>query len=72
MPSKGRDQPFMAHLEWLTRPTNFVKVLEGRYHVRDRDSPLSKLSEAGRRTAMAAMELIREMQEQEEQDGVVH
>jgi len=69
-PSKGRNKPFIADLEWLTRPNNFVKVLEGRYHVKD--SPLSKLSEAGRKTAMAAMELIKELQEQEERDGVVH
>jgi hypothetical protein len=24
--------PFVADLEWLMRPTNFVKVVEGRYH----------------------------------------
>lgn len=27
----GRD-PFVADLEWLVRPSNFVKVIEGRYH----------------------------------------
>lgn len=27
----GRD-PFVADLEWLVRPANFVKVIEGRYH----------------------------------------
>jgi len=67
-PSKGRNKPFIADLEWLMRPNNFAKVLEGRYH--SRASPLDALSDAGRKTAMAAMELIREMQE--EQDGVVH
>ena len=29
--SPGRD-PFVADLEWLVRPSNFVKVIEGRYH----------------------------------------
>ena len=29
-PSQGRP-PFHADLEWLIRPTNFLKVLEGRY-----------------------------------------
>ena len=27
----GDRAPFLADLEWLLRPTNFVKVLEGRY-----------------------------------------
>jgi len=30
-PSKDRP-PFVADLEWLVRPTNFVRVIEGRYH----------------------------------------
>ena len=29
--SAGRP-PFVADLEWLIRPTNFAKVIEGRYH----------------------------------------
>ena len=29
--SKGDRQPFQADLEWLTRPTNFLKVIEGKY-----------------------------------------
>lgn len=29
--SPGRD-PFVADLEWLIRPQNFVKVIEGKYH----------------------------------------
>ncbi len=28
----GREQTFEADLEWLIRPRNFVKVIEGRYH----------------------------------------
>jgi hypothetical protein len=30
----GRDgnRPFIADLEWLVRPNNFVKVIEGKYH----------------------------------------
>ena len=28
----GDRKPFRADLEWLTRESNFVKVLEGRYH----------------------------------------
>ena len=34
--AKGRDTPFRANLEWLIRPSNFVKVLEGNYES-DRD-----------------------------------
>lgn len=30
-PRKG-SPPFVADLEWLIRPTNFVKVIEGKYH----------------------------------------
>lgn len=32
----GRDgrPPFVADLDWLLRPSNFVKVLEGKYHAR--------------------------------------
>lgn len=30
----GRD-PFVADLEWLVRPKNFVKVIEGRYHAQE-------------------------------------
>jgi len=32
---KNGDKPFMADLEWLIRPNNFLKVIEGRYHNRD-------------------------------------
>lgn len=28
---KGRDSPWMADFEWLIRPKNFAKVIEGRY-----------------------------------------
>jgi len=28
----GGRPPFVADLEWLVRPTNFAKVIEGRYH----------------------------------------
>jgi len=35
-PRDGR-QPFIADFEWLIRPSNFAKVLEGRYD--NRDSP---------------------------------
>jgi len=72
-PGKDRDHPFMADLEWLMRPNNFVKVLEGRYHVKDEF--WSKLSHAGRKTAMAAMNLLKRWEEEERQkeenDGVV-
>lgn len=32
--TKGRDDrpPFVADLEWLFKPTNFAKVVEGKYH----------------------------------------
>jgi len=31
-PPAGREVPFQADLEWLIRPSNFVKVREGKYH----------------------------------------
>ena len=30
--SRNGSPPFVADLEWLMRPTNFAKVVEGRYH----------------------------------------
>lgn len=36
-PHSGR-QPFFANLEWLVRPNNLLKVIEGRYENRDRKS----------------------------------
>lgn len=32
VPGRQGQAPFRAHLEWLTRPANFTKVLEGTYH----------------------------------------
>lgn len=31
-PTNGRSKAFQADLEWLTKPGNFAKVYEGRYH----------------------------------------
>ncbi|MBX3708214.1 MAG: hypothetical protein KIT56_00895 [Gammaproteobacteria bacterium] len=31
---RGDKPPFIADLEWLVRPTNFAKVIEGKYHGR--------------------------------------
>lgn len=31
-PSQGRHSPFVADLEWLTKPGNIAKVVEGKYH----------------------------------------
>lgn len=31
-PPQGGRQPFMADLEWLVTSSNFVKVIEGKYH----------------------------------------
>lgn len=31
-PRQGSDRPFVATLEWLVRPKNFAKVVEGTYH----------------------------------------
>lgn len=28
----GKGHPFTADLEWIIRPTNFAKIIEGRYH----------------------------------------
>ena len=36
------DKPFMADLEWLVKPTNFQKVLEGRYDNRSNNKPGGK------------------------------
>lgn len=66
-PTKDRDAPFKATLEWLMLPSNFAKVLEGFYH-RQR-SPWADLSPAGRRSVMAAMELLRELEEEEHVDS---
>ena len=72
-PTKGRNTPFQADFEWLIRPTNFVKVLEGRYHRRNRESPLSQLSPKARRSAIAAMHLLEELKQEEEgRRNVVH
>lgn len=30
--AKGDRPPFVADLEWLVKPTNFAKVIEGKYH----------------------------------------
>lgn len=32
VPPSGDRPPFVAYLEWLVRPTNFTKVIEGNYH----------------------------------------
>ena len=29
---RGRAKPFRADLEWITNPTNYVKIFEGKYH----------------------------------------
>lgn len=31
-PARNGSPPFVADLEWLMRPTNFAKVVEGKYH----------------------------------------
>ncbi len=38
------DNPFMADLEWLVRPRNFTKVVNGRYHSRGSPDPKNKHS----------------------------
>jgi uncharacterized protein YdaU (DUF1376 family) len=30
--ARGERKPFLADLEWLLKPTNFAKVIEGKYH----------------------------------------
>ena len=40
VPPKGDRPPFLADLEWLVRPSNFAKVIEGRYDNREsKDNP---------------------------------
>lgn len=36
-PGYGRERSFRADLEWLIRPTNMRKIIEGRYHEDDED-----------------------------------
>ncbi len=31
-PAQGRTKPFVANLEWITKPVNFLKIFEGQYH----------------------------------------
>lgn len=31
-PPSGDRRPFIADLEWITKPANYVKILEGKYH----------------------------------------
>jgi len=69
-PTGNRSTPFQADFEWLIRPTNFVKVLEGKYH--KRASPLSRLNARARKTAMAAINLIKKWEEEEKQNGMVN
>ena len=41
--TKSRDKPWHADFEWLMRPNNFLKVLEGRYHRnKEREASASK------------------------------
>ena len=35
VPGRNGGPPFMADLEWLVRPSNFVKVIEGKYEQRE-------------------------------------
>ena len=67
VPPNGRNQSFMADLEWLMRPTNFAKVLEGKYH-RSRASP--HVNPKAHKTAMAAMELLQEYMAEEARNGM--
>lgn len=59
----GKVKDFKADLEWLIRPKNFVKVIEGKFHQRNGHNPMmSKSSEgimgwaARERARMAAKE----------------
>ena len=73
-----KHQNWMPRFEWLFKPDNFAKILEGVYHQPSRDSPKDArnlvLSEAGQYTAMAAKMLLEKYRQEEEtrrkQDGV--
>jgi len=58
---EGRDDrpPFMADLEWLVRPGNIVKVLEGKYH-REAVRHLSRFE----RVAIKNAETVRKVREE--------
>jgi hypothetical protein len=45
--------PFQASLDWLLKPRNWGKVLDGQYH-----REVQKLSEAGQTTADAARRVL--------------
>lgn len=38
VPGKNGQAPFLADLEWIIRPTNFVKIIEGKYANRSSNS----------------------------------
>lgn len=60
------DRNWLPNLEWLVRPNNFAKILEGYY--RRRAGP-AMLSQKGQRTAAAAAEVLGRMdREQEERE----
>jgi len=52
----GREKEWRADLEWLIRPRNMPKVLDGRYQRQQQKDGGGRLSKAGARTAQAARE----------------
>ncbi len=58
---------WMPNLEWLVRPTNFNKVLEGYY--RRRAGPTAMLSRAGQESAMNMAQVLQQRAAKRERDG---
>lgn len=61
------DHGWVASLEWLIRPTNMPKVLEGNY--RRRAGPTAMLSRAGQESAMNMAQVLQQRAAKRERDG---
>lgn len=57
---QGRS-PFQASLDWMLKPRNWAKILDGFYH-----KETQKLSEAGQATAVAARNVLENLSKQKE------
>ncbi len=58
--SKNRDRPFIADLEWLMRPNNFAKVLEGKYHDKQDNVKLSAIGKKNMQAFESVMKKIKD------------
>ncbi len=63
-PCRDGGAPFIADLEWLIRPGNFAKVIDGKYH-RNNSKNIRLLGEKAARTADAFARVIATMEEED-------